>query len=138
MRHYWNWACYKNLPDMKKLILLQGIAVVLTAFLISSGTSLAGDNEYGNIYIPATYNDDPGKIQIYPNPVTDKILYISSDSYITKVEIMDITGSSVFIQKYEKETRKIVLNLDNLNRGLYIIQVKLDNNSARTEKIMIE
>ena len=123
---------------MKKLILLQGIAVVLTAFLISSGTSLAGNTAYDNIYIPAAFNDDPDNIQIYPNPVTDKILYISSDSYITKVEIMDITGSTVFIQKYEKDTRKIVLNLDNLNRGLYIIQVKLDNNSARTEKIMIE
>jgi hypothetical protein len=138
MRHYWNWACYKNPPDMKKLILLQGIAVVLTAFLISSGTSVAGNNTYNEIYIPATTDDDHDKLQIYPNPVTDKILYISSDSYITKVEIMDITGSSVFIQKYEKETKKIVINLDNLKRGLYIIQVKLDNNSARTEKIMIE
>lgn len=114
---------------MKKLILLQGIAVVLTAFLISSGTSLAGNT---------VYNDDRDKIQIYPNPVTDKILYISSEYYITKVEIMDITGSSVFIQKYEKETKKIVLNLDNLNRGLYIIQVRVDNKSSRTEKIMIE
>ena len=123
---------------MKKIILLQGIAVVLTAFLISSGNSLAGNTAYDNIYTPAAFNDDPDNIQIYPNPVTDKILYISSDSYITKVEIMDIAGSTVFIQKYEKDTRKIVLNLDNLNRGLYIIQVKLDNNSARTEKIMIE
>jgi hypothetical protein len=137
MRHYWNWACYKNLPEMKKLILLQGIAVVLTAFLISSGTSLAGNSAYYDTYVPPTY-DDQDNIQIYPNPVTDKILYISSDNYITMVEIMDITGSSVFIQKYEKETKKIVLNLDNLNRGLYIIQVKLGNNSARTEKIMIE
>ncbi len=123
---------------MKKLILLQGIAVILATFFINSSATLAGNNIYDNSFVRATSDDDTYKIQIYPNPVTDKILYISSDSYITKVEIMDITGSSVFIQRYEKETKKIVLNLDNLNRGLYIIQVKLDNNSARTEKIMIE
>jgi hypothetical protein len=106
---------------MKKILLLTGLAVVLTSFLINSSAS-----------------PTPGIVQIYPNPVTDRILYISSDYTIVKVEIMDITGSSVFIQKYEKETRKVIINLDNLNRGLYIIQVKLDNNSARTEKIMIE
>jgi len=109
---------------MKRLLLLLGIAIVLSTVLVNSGASLSAENIYDDNYLYGTFDDGPGEIQIFPNPVIDNILNIS--------------GSTVFMQKYEKETKKVVLSLVNLNRGLYIIQVKLDNNSSRTEKIIIE
>ncbi len=123
---------------MKRLLLLLGIAIVLSTVLVNSGASLSAENIYDDNYLYGTFDDGPGEIQIFPNPVIDNILNISAENSIVKIEILDITGSTVFMQKYEKETKKVVLSLVNLNRGLYIIQVKLDNNSSRTEKIIIE
>ena len=123
---------------MKRVLLLLSLAIVSGSVLINSSASISADNIYDNNYLSASSHDGSDKIQIFPNPVIDKILNITAENSIVKIEILDIAGSSVFIQKYEKETKKVVLNLDNLYRGLYIIKVKLDNNSIFTEKIMIE
>ncbi len=115
-----------------------GIAIVLSTVLVNSRASLSAEIIYDDNYLYGTFDDNPGEIQIFPNPVINNILNISAENSIVKIEILDITGSTVFMQKYEKETKKVVLSLVNLNRGLYIIQVMLDNNSSRTEKIIIE
>jgi hypothetical protein len=115
-----------------------GIAIVLSTVLVNSRASLSAEIIYDDNYLYRTFDDNPGEIQIFPNPVINNILNISAENSIVEIEILDITGSTVFMQKYEKETKKVVLSLVNLNRGLYIIQVMLDNNSSRTEKIIIE
>lgn len=124
---------------MKRVLLLLSIVIVLSSALIKSIASLTTGNIYDNNYISGLSNDDnPGKIAIFPNPVTEDQLTITSDNSILMIEILDIVGSSVFIQKYDTGTSKVVLSLENLNKGLYIIKVKLSSKSTFTEKIMIK
>ena len=122
---------------MKRVFLLLSLSILLSTILVNSGT-FSTDGIYDNSHLYMSFNDDRDEIQIFPNPVTDKILNITSENSIAKIEILDIIGSTVFIQEYDTDTRKVVLSLDNLNRGMYIIKVKLENKTAFTEKIMIK
>ncbi len=124
---------------MKRVLLLLSIAVVFSSVLIKSSASLTTVNIYDNNYISGLFNDDdPGKVKIFPNPVIEDEITITAENSITLIEILDIVGSSVFIQKYDAGTNKVVLSLESLNKGLYIIKVKIDSKSTFTEKIMIK
>ena len=124
---------------MKRVLLLLSIVAVFSSALIKSSASLTTGNIYDNNYITGLSNDDnPGKVAIFPNPIIEDQLTITADNSIIMIEILDIVGSSIFIQKYDAGTNKVVLSLENLNKGLYIIKVKLGSKSTFTEKIMIK
>ena len=124
---------------MKRVLLLLSIVIVFSSALIKSSASLTTGNIYDNNYISGLTNDDnPAKVAIFPNPVIEDKLTITAENSIIMIEILDIVGSSVFIQKYDAGTSKVVLSLENLNKGLYIIKVKLRSKSTFTEKIMIK
>ncbi len=83
-------------------------------------------------------DNDPDNVTVFPNPVIDNKLTISAENSIIMIEILDIVGGSVYIQKYETGTNKVTLSLESFNKGLYIIKVKLNDKSTFTEKIMIK
>jgi len=66
--------------------------------------------------------DQSLQCQIYPNPFTEWIK-ISCSSHINLVELFNVAGSLVFVQK-EPGTE---LNLGRLSSGLYILRVKSGN-----------
>jgi hypothetical protein len=124
---------------MKRYLLLLSIVIVFSSLLIKSSASLTEGNIYDNNYISGLINNDnTDKVTIFPNPVIEDELTISAENSIVMIEILDIVGSSVYIQKYETGTKKVVLNLENLNKGLYIIKVKLSSKITCTEKVMIK
>ena len=124
---------------MKRVLLLLSIVIVFSSVLIKASAFLASDNIYDNNYMAGLFNNNnPEKVTIFPNPVIEDELTITAENSIIMVEILDIVGSSVFIQKYDSGTSKVILNLENLNKGLYIIKVKLGSKSTFTEKIMIK
>lgn len=124
---------------MKKILLLLSLVVVFSLVLVKSSASLSIDNIYDNNYVSGLINNNnPDNVTIFPNPVIDNKLTISAENSIIMVEILDIVGGSVYIQKYDTGINQVVLSLENLNKGLYIIKVKLNNKSTFTEKIMIK
>jgi hypothetical protein len=124
---------------MKRVLLLLSIVIVFSSVLIKASAFLASDNIYDNNYMAGLFNNNnPEKVTIFPNPVIEDELTITAENSIMMIEILDIVGSSVFIQKYDTGTNKVVLSLENLNKGLYIIKVKLSSKITYTEKIMIK
>ena len=124
---------------MKKILLLLSLVIVFSLVLVKSSASLSIDNIYDNNYVSGLINNNnPDNVTIFPNPVIDNKLTISAENSIIMVEILDIVGGSVYIQKYDTGTNMVVLSLENFNKGLYIIKVKLNNKSTFTEKIMIK
>ena len=124
---------------MKRVLLLLSIVIVFSSVLIKSSASLTAGNIYNIDYISGLFNnDDPGIVTIFPNPVIEDELTITAENSIIMIEILDIVGSSVFIQKYDTGINKVILSLENLNKGLYIIKVKLSSKITYTEKIMIK
>lgn len=66
---------------------------------------------------------------IYPNPAADFINYqAKSSSPVKEIRIIDFTGKAVkIIRKPDNSDDHVRIDIGNLNKGLYFIQVKSDS-----------
>lgn len=69
------------------------------------------------------------KFSIYPNP-TNGIFFIETEGIINDVTIFDIVGKQI-LKSNNKE-----INLSNFEKGIYFVQVSIDNNIVSTQKII--
>jgi len=69
------------------------------------------------------------RIKIYPNPANNFITYeMESISPVHTIKIINISGSEVkIIEKPEFSGKQIRIDIGNLNKGMYFIQVKSDD-----------
>lgn len=60
-------------------------------------------------------------VKIYPNPTTNilKLEFVNNESVITSIEIADITGKLI-----KKENPSLLINVNDLNEGVYFLTVK--------------
>ena len=58
------------------------------------------------------------KISIYPNPTHDYINISNDDSFIERVNIIDLNGKLIYENKF---TEKV--NVSNLNAGMYVLKI---------------
>jgi len=72
---------------------------------------------------------------LYPNPVSNGMLYMSSSSNFNKqVEIYSMLGQQVYIKSVQpKET----MDVSNLNKGLYVLRIEEEGKIA-TRKLVIK
>ncbi len=73
------------------------------------------------------------KISYYPNPVTD-VLNINSDKEIRLISVFDISGRKIVEQK--SQTKKAIVNIENLSAGTYLVSITDSNNKLQTIKII--
>jgi hypothetical protein len=68
-------------------------------------------------------------LRIYPNPATDK-LYIEQTEIVeteTLISIYDITGKLKYQEVGKFNNNKIEINVQNLNNGIYFIELRTNN-----------
>jgi hypothetical protein len=83
--------------------------------------------------------DQPSReVELYPNPVTEGRLTISASDKIVSVQILNITGKIVFNQEYDSDINFVNLELDKLEKGVYLVRIYFPGKEFRTEKIMIK
>ena len=72
-------------------------------------------------------------LSIYPNPVSNGKIYITTHENLTKdIQIYDVLGKKVLSTSlFGKE-----LNISKLTAGIYILKIKEGNNSA-TRKLVV-
>lgn len=72
-------------------------------------------------------------LSIYPNPVSNGKIYITTKDNLTKeVEIYDVLGKKIlFSSVFGKE-----LNISKLTAGIYILKIREGNHSA-TRKLVV-
>ncbi|MBL7813393.1 MAG: T9SS type A sorting domain-containing protein [Saprospiraceae bacterium] len=95
----------------------------------------------GQVIITATSAVGVSQVQkdlfrISPNPTSDKINIVLSDntpSVSTTIELYDITGRQVLVQKTTSGT--IELDISKLIKGAYLLKINA-NNKTHTEKII--
>ena len=121
---------------MKKVLLL--FSMVLFVSLVSLQardiTVLPENNDFSALVIPG--GSEKPDVSIFPNPLLDGKLNINSSETIKEIVILSIVGKIVYNEKIE-DKNKVTLDLDNLDKGLYIVKVKLNENQTITEKLMI-
>ena len=121
---------------MKKVILFISVFVFLSLFSLKANViNVISNNDTFNAFIIPGDSEKPD-VSIFPNPLLDGKLNIKSSESIKEIEILSIVGKVVYNEKIE-DKNKVTLDLDNLDKGLYIVKVKLDKEQTITEKLMV-
>ncbi|TAG52256.1 MAG: T9SS C-terminal target domain-containing protein, partial [Cytophagales bacterium] len=74
------------------------------------------------------------KTIIYPNP-TERILNIEAQDIIQKIVLFDVMGKE--IAAYLPNDKKYVLDLQNINEGLYVVRIQTVLNTVETFKVQV-
>ena len=90
--------------------------------------------EKENVTTDVIVLNNENNLFVYPNPVTGK-LSVSSNSIITGLEIIDLTGKIVFSRKYISGSRKITVDISHINKGIYFIK-SFSYNKSYTGRIL--
>ncbi|MBN1789400.1 MAG: T9SS type A sorting domain-containing protein [Bacteroidales bacterium] len=77
-------------------------------------------------------------VEIFPNPVTEGRVTITSSESILSVQVLNITGKMVFNQDYQPNTNSVVVELDKMEKGIYLVRIVFPGKITHTEKIMIK
>jgi hypothetical protein len=77
------------------------------------------------------------QFNIYPNPTND-ILYVETP-FDKNFEIIVFTAQGTLVQRIQKaNVSRTSLSLANLPKGMYFIQIKNDNQTFTTQKIIVQ
>lgn len=73
------------------------------------------------------------KLEVYPNPAKDVVyLDVSSERRIKSINIYDVSSRLV-----KTLTERYVVNTSDMNKGVYFINVTLDNDEVLTRKLLV-
>ena len=119
----------------------------ITSFIIrEAGTATAGTGnvqidevriggtwEYVTASVLAVKQNSISGLNVYPNPVTNGVLFVTSDNNDTKsVAIFDVLGKQVVKTTVNNQG----INVANLNAGVYIVKIT-ENGKTATRKLVI-
>lgn len=120
---------------MKRLLLL--ISLLTTQYLAFPN---GGNSILHILQEPPVVQQQETEISVdlFPNPVTEGRLNIRSTKQILSVQVLNITGKMVFSQEYAPGNNNLTIELDGMERGLYLVRISSDNNLVHTEKVMLK
>jgi hypothetical protein len=75
-------------------------------------------------------------LEIYPNPVSNGILNISTEEMINNVVVFNMIGQKVFVKGEIREFNSQI-NLEKLDKGIYILQINTIKGNTTSRRIMI-
>jgi hypothetical protein len=75
----------------------------------------------------------------YPNPAsTDITITLKNTGAIAKIEVYDIAGKLILSQKPNTLLTTQTVNLSNISKGIYLLEVTTDTNSKAIKKLLVE
>jgi len=115
---------------------------VCVAFHYTSTTGLAATYYLDSIQITGTplgiheISAAAAKISVFPNPVMSTVNF-NSAALINKIEIYNMIGELVSANENVAGYRSII-NIENLQSGIYIAKIQLKNGTVATQKLVKE
>ena len=120
---------------MKKTLLLLFLAIFTISLHAQKDTvNYSPSAVKKNAYADAANTS----ISIYPVPVRENRFTIKSDKEISFVKITNIIGQDIFKTQYNNPQSIIKIELDNPQRGMYLVTMIFSDNVRIVKKIMIE
>lgn len=99
---------------------------------VEKGTSVIILHDNGTSVSENIYDIRP--YSFYPNPVRDKInIRFSPDVNCKKIDVYSMDGRLCHTQNFNMQT----INIDNLNSGIYVMNITLDNGTTYTDRIVV-
>lgn len=79
------------------------------------------------------------KIKIYPNPVNDVLtVYVGIADQVKKIEVIDVMGKIVLKSEVELINNQTNINVDQLEKGVYLVKVIFNDNQVNVYNILIQ
>ena len=78
------------------------------------------------------------ELNLFPNPVTDGKLTITSENKINELEVFTILGKTVINKSYQTGINNAVLDLSEFESSIYFVKVTFKNNKTVLKKIIIK
>jgi len=124
---------------MKKLLPVLALSLVLISMTFNIGIArlIEGQN-LGEELSAWNAEIQELKVSVYPNPVINNQINVTTNRDIQSIKILTIVGSVVLDREYETGTTNVQLDLDKLSKGLYLLKIKFDEENTYTEKIMVK
>jgi len=139
---FWNSFCTifaLIVKPMKKIIPLSAILIFWASSAIGANLPLYSESyTLSTLYFSEGNNQPEKEINIFPNPVTEGRLTIKSAESFRSIQILNITGEIVFSQEYPSGSTSEVIELEKLQKGIYLVRVGFIGKVNYTEKIMIK
>ena len=85
--------------------------------------------------VQSIHSSNSFTVSVYPVPASDQVTIISTGDNIQSIELLDMEGRVIF--KKNVEARYINLPLQNLSKGVYLVNVFSRNNSV-VSKVVVE
>jgi hypothetical protein len=124
---------------MKRLLPLTAMFFLWSASVVAGDLPPFAESHSSFPFQVTERSGQPEKdVEIYPNPVTEGRITITSPESILSVQILNITGKMVFSEDYQPNTNSVVIELDKLEKGIYLVRIGFPGKVTHTEKIMIK
>lgn len=115
--------------SLSMLKFLHFISTILIVFIAFS-TVIAGDDNVAT-------DKQQIEIQLFPNPVTNGELTIHANLDIDEIQIVNILGQPVFEEKMI-QNENIRLDISHLEKGIFLVQIKLNNGETKTTRVLVK
>jgi hypothetical protein len=75
---------------------------------------------------------------VYPNPLANRMLTIESPENLREIEVYNMLGELMKFQKVTGESRSTSVEMPALPKGMYIVQLKFENDGIASRKLIVE
>jgi hypothetical protein len=107
----------------------------LVALIMNSNKSITANFTPNNTGVVSPNSTSNGRVDIYPNPATDKLFYNSLEKRVSKIELADLAGKTVYAVNVVQQNGSI--EISGIQGGLYIVKIHTDA-GVFIEKLMIK
>jgi len=76
-------------------------------------------------------------INAYPNPASTQVTLNFNDNQVNFIEVMNVAGQRVHKQEVNAMDSGAIVNVNNLENGLYMFRIVLENGMSKTLQIVV-
>ncbi len=105
----------------------------------NDGSLIYQNPDYNTCYYSVTVNLDQhisGQINYYPNPAKDFVNINLADEGTKEIQLVDLNGK-IILKKITVDN-KVLLNLQEVNKGIYFVRIKTDNIYYLPGKLIVD
>jgi len=82
-------------------------------------------------------DQEPAKMNVFPNPAADKVLMISANKDIAAIQVYDIIGRQAEEVKMAQGIRTNRLDLTALHDGIYVVRLLMTDGTVASRRVML-
>ena len=88
--------------------------------------------------IASTYEINQVAFKMYPNPNTSGLLTVEAEEPIERVDIYNLLGQQVYRQELGSGSEKVELQIDQLQVGMYLVNLSFEDRKLSIQKLVVE